>query len=105
MVEEHFYSLLLGRSLFRHEEKTLKMDFARRVWLFFLLKLEQLNSGNDAGNLRVSHVSISVYGSNIHTVFIRVGKKRKEKQILQVIFLSRFSAIPTTKIVIKIKHV
>lgn len=33
------------------------MDFARRVWLFQLLKPEELNSVNDAVNLRVSYVS------------------------------------------------
>ncbi|TKS80254.1 Zinc finger protein ZFMSA12A [Collichthys lucidus] len=36
------------------------MDFARRVWLFPLLKAEEVNSGNDAVNLRVSYVRTSV---------------------------------------------
>lgn len=34
------------------------MDFARRVWLLLLQNPEELNSGNDAGNLRVSDVSM-----------------------------------------------
>lgn len=36
------------------------MDFARRVWLFFLLKLGEFHTGNDAVNVRVSDVSTSL---------------------------------------------
>lgn len=34
------------------------MDSARRLWLFFLLKPEELNPGHDAVNVRVSGVSL-----------------------------------------------
>lgn len=34
------------------------MDFARTLWLFLLIKPEELNSGNHVVNLRVSYVSI-----------------------------------------------
>lgn len=50
--------LEFGSTMRRSEPWKENMDFARKVWLFLLLKPEELHSGNDAVKLTVSHVSI-----------------------------------------------
>lgn len=56
----HFFprGLEFGSTMRRSEPWKENMDFARKVWLFLLLKPEELHSGNDAVKLTVSHVSI-----------------------------------------------